>query len=228
MLIKTRSFTREDPERNATRIYIFCEGKDREYHYFSRFVRIDSSLNLNVYELKSDDNNSPNGLYNLAVKCLVKSDDNPDPQYDDYREGEMVWIILDTDKDGHKGENSRASQLVNVRQQCNALNWSIAQSNPCFEVWLYYHQESQKPNFEDIEVSSKWKTFVGDIIKGGFDPRKHPVLIQTAITNAENQFDIDQNGLPEIATTEVFKLAQNILSVGKIKEKIEHLLRGIG
>ena len=30
------------------------------------------------------------------------------------------------------------------------------------------------------------------------------------------------------ATTEVFKLAQNILSVGKIKEKIEHLLRGIG
>ena len=227
MLIKNRSFTREEPERDATKIYIFCEGKDREYHYFNYFVGIDSRLNLSVYELKNDDNNSPNGLYNLALKSLVKSQDNPYPKYDDYRKGDKVWVVLDTDKDGQKGENSRENQLLSIRERCNDQNWSIAQSNPCFEVWLYYHQESQKPNFEDIEVSLKWKTFVGDIIKGGFNPRKHPVLIQTAIINAENQFHLDLEGLPEIATTEVFILAQNILSVGKIKEKIENILRGI-
>lgn len=31
----------------------------------------------------------------------------------------------------------------------------------------------------------------------------------------------DQDGFPNIATTEVFKLAQSILAVGNIKERIE-------
>lgn len=26
---------------------------------------------------------------------------------------------------------------------------------PDFEVWLYYHKESQKPNFENIDVPSE-------------------------------------------------------------------------
>lgn len=222
MLLKNRPFTRVETHRSAQKIYIFCEGKDREYHYFRYFEGIDTHLNLIVYELHGEENNSPKGLYNLAVSSLIKSKSNPNPKYDDYRENDEVWIIVDTDTDK---DNSRKQPLIGIREKISKKkdfeNGHIAQSNPCFEVWLYYHQENQKPHFEGIEISAQWKKFVGEVIKGGFNPRKHPILIQNAMLNAEAHFLTDQDGFPNIATTEVFRLAQSILAVGNIKERIE-------
>ena len=221
MLLKNRLFTQ--PDRSAQKIYIFCEGKDREYNYFKFFEGIDSRLNLIIYELKGDEDNSPNGLLNLAINSLKKSDGNTNPKYD-YRDTDMVWIVLDTDKDKL---DSRKEQLMDVRTKCASENWNVAQSNPCFEVWLYYHQETNKPDFENINVPASWKKIVNMIIKGGFDPRKHPIFIETAAINSERLFHLDHNNFPSIATTEVFKLAQNILSIGKIKEKIKMELERI-
>jgi hypothetical protein len=221
MLLKNRLFTQ--PDRSAQKIYIFCEGKDREYNYFKFFAGIDTRLNLIIYELKGDEDNSPKGLYNLATNCLIKSDTNLNPIYD-YRETDIVWIVLDTDKDK---KESRKEQLIDIRIKCNSERWNIAQSNPCFEVWLYYHQESNIPEFENIEIPSNWKKLVNNIISGGFDSRKHPVFIETAIKNSEKHFQVDENNFPYIATTEVFKLAQNILATGKIKEKINSGLKEI-
>ncbi len=221
MLLKNRPFTRIEPDRSAQKIYIFCEGKDREYNYFQFFVGIDTRLEIIVYKLSGDEDNSPNGLYNLACESLLKSKENPSPKYN-YRKNDAVWIVLDTDKDKN---DSRKTQLLDVRAQCTTRKWHIAQSNPCFEVWLYYHQESEKPTFEEIEVPAKWKAFVGNVIKGGFNSLKHPILIQTAITNAERNFQFTENNFPDIATTEVFRLAQKILTIGRVKEKIEQILR---
>ncbi|MEA5260025.1 RloB family protein [Arcicella aquatica] len=224
MLLRNRPFNREEPERSATKIYIFCEGKDREFKYFQYFEGIDSRLNLIVHELNSSDNNSPKGLLLLAKNSLIKSSENLEPKYD-YREGDKVWIVLDTDEDK---TDSRKPQLIEVRDYCNnRVNWNVAQSNPCFEVWLYYHQENEKPNFERLEICNEWKPFVGQTIKGGFNPRKHPILIQNAITNSKPHFEIDEIGFPIIATTEVFKLANDILSIGRIRDKIEKELQDI-
>ncbi len=222
MLLKSRPFTRFEVERDAKKIYIFCEGKDREYNYFNYFVGIDTRLNLIIYQLQGDENNSPKGLYELAKKCLIKTEDNPAPKYDYRIDEDIVWIVLDTDRDR---DDSRKLQLVNTRFQCRSMNWNIAQSNPCFEVWLYYHQENKKPNFDEIQISAKWKTLLGQIIIGGFDSRKHPIFIQTAIENSKNHFQQNEDDFPDIATTEVFKLAQHILEIGRIRENIESALQ---
>ena len=49
MLLKNKTliFTRIEPERSAKKIYIFCEGKDREYNYFKFFQEIKETL-LNI------------------------------------------------------------------------------------------------------------------------------------------------------------------------------------
>lgn len=221
MLLKNRLFTRVESEKNAQKIYIFCEGKDREYNYFRYFVGMDSRLNLIVHELSGNENNSPNGLYQLAIDSLLISEENPDPMYD-YRTHDQVWIVVDTDKDKM---DSRRQQLLDTRKNCAARTWNVAESNPCFEVWLYFHLENKKPVFEDIDISSKWKKFVGSVFKGGFDPRKHPILIQTAITNSEACFTMNQDNAPDISTTEVFKLAKKILAVGNIQASIERALQ---
>ena len=79
--------------------------------------------------------------------------------------------------------------------------------------------------FDDLNVPAKWKQEVNKVIKGGFDSRKHQKWIEQAIVNSKKHFKLNAIGFPEIATTEVFKLAETILSIGKIKEMITAQLK---
>ncbi len=96
-------------------------------------------------------------------------------------------------------------------------NWFVAQSNPSFEVWLYYHFRNQKPK-NHIE---NWKEYLNTVIKGGFNNKKHPVYIETAVTNAENNYSAT-NKIPDDNSTELFKLGRKIVPL--VKPDIDLLL----
>ena len=145
ILSKNRLFTQQEPDRDAKSIYIFCEGVKREKQYFNYFKEIDSRVNIVVYDLQTDEDNSPLGLYNIAVDS-IQTETNPNGKYELIDEDE-VWIVLDTDKDKW---DSRKPKILTVRSNCASKNWSICESNPCFEVWLYYHFYSLKPDFQNI------------------------------------------------------------------------------
>ncbi len=104
-------------------------------------------------------------------------------------------------------------KITELRDKCsNHDKWHIAQSNPCFEVWLYYHFQENIPRFHGMEVSKNWKPFVNNIVAGGFDHRKHPLFLEKAIQNAEANFN--QIGeIPGLCCTEMFRLGKNIHSL---------------
>ena len=213
MILTNRLFVREIPTREAKSIYIFGEGAKRELQYFKYFRGMDSRIKVEIYELEDDENNSPLGLLNIAKKCIIATENNTNPKYS-FQENDEVWIVLDTDKD--KGE-SRKSQIEKVRGYCKETeSWFLAQSNPCFEVWLYYHLQSEKPIFEENEYCLGWKELVNKSISGGFDSRKHPIFIENASNNAEKNYS-SQDNIPDIGSTEVFKLSKSILPLVKIK-----------
>jgi RloB-like protein len=221
MILTNRLFVREIPTREAKSIYIFGEGAKREFQYFKYFRGIDSRINIEVYELEDDENNSPLGLLNIAKKCIIANEDNPNPKYS-FQENDEVWIVLDTDKD--KGE-SRKSQIEKVRNFCKEMeNWFLVQSNPCFEVWLYYHLQTEKPIFEENVYCSGWKELVNKSILGGFDSRRHPIYIENASKNAEKNYS-SKDDTPNIGSTEVFKLSKSILPL--IKTKIQQVLSSL-
>lgn len=87
-------------------------------------------------------------------------------------------------------------------------NWFVAQSNPSFEVWLYYHFEKKRPDY----TIENWKEFLNNVVKGGFNPKKHPVCIQTAIVNAEANIPTLGDKHSYVATTEVSFSKENITS----------------
>ncbi len=214
MLLKNRLFERQLPSREAKNIFIFCEGKRTEYNYFNYFKEIDSRINIVVYKLSSDENNSPWGLFNLAKKNILETDS----KYDFREEIDEVWLVFDTDKDDF---NSRDKQIKQVYEECSKLNnWFVAQSNPCFEVWLYYHKCSIIPQKENIQKCSTWKQIVNEVFKGGFDSRRHPQLFNNAIINSKSNFREYAENL-HIGETEVYKLAEKIklLLSEKIKQK---------
>ncbi len=218
MILRNRPFERVAPARDAKSIYIFCEGAKRELAYFNYFKEIDSRINIEVYGLHPHEDNSPLGLLHIAEKCILKSEKNPVPKYN-FIEGDEVWIVLDIDEDKHK---SREPQIATVLEKCNTNSaWNLAQSNPCFEVWLYYHVNSKKPFFENYNKCSEWKKFVNKSVSGGFDSRKHPILIENASLNAQNNFRLENDRL-NIGSTDLFRLANAIIPLIKDKISIEY------
>ena len=218
MILTNRLFTRKAPTRDAKSIYIFCEGAKREYQYFDYFKEIDSRINIEIYQLSPLENNSPLGLYNIAHRCIIKSEENPNPKFE-FLKNDQVWIVLDTDLDKL---DSRKPQIEKLRTDCKKhSDWFVAQSNPCFEVWLYNHFFDQKPFGQDLANSKLWKEILNETIPGGFNSKKHPIYIEKAISNSQIDFnEIDE--MPAVACTQVFKLAKVIYPL--IEEKIKTVL----
>lgn len=221
MILTNRLFERVAPSREAKSIYIFYEGAKREYAYFQYFRELDSRINIEVYRLHPHENNSPSGLLNIAERSIIKSKENPNPKYT-FIDGDEIWIVLDTDKDKNE---SRLPQIQRIQAKCDEQTaWHLAQSNPCFEVWLFYHSNSAKPFFDNSEKCSEWKKLVNDTIKGGFDSRSHPLFIETASINAKNNYKIE-NGSLNIGSTDVYSLANSIIPL--VKTKLEIVLKQI-
>lgn len=215
MILTNRLFIRKRPSREAKSIYIFCEGRKREYQYFRYFKEMDSRINVEIYRLHPHENNSPEGLMNIAKNCILQSTDNPNPKFA-FQENDEVWIVIDTDIDR---DNSRETQINNIRTECSELiNWNVAQSNPCFEVWLYYHSEKTNPTLEEKDKCKIWKGIVNSSIQGGFQSSKHPILIEDATSNSEKNF-FKENDEIGLGCTEVFNLSKSILPL--IKSKID-------
>jgi len=205
---RNKLYTRREPDKEGKLYFIFCEGEKRETTDFYFFNSIASQIIIQIIPIE-DGKNSPMGLYKNACQSLLKSDENSNPSFTINTDDE-VWFIIDTDKWGKEVDKLRESISKHK-------NWFVGQSNPSFEVWLYYHFKKEKPK----EIVSNWKVFLNDIIKGGFNNSKHPVYIQTAITNSEANFSII-NKEPAISTTEVFILAKKILPL--VKSDIDALL----
>lgn len=213
MILTNRLFERKQPSREAKSIYIFCEGLKREYQYFEYFKEMDSRINLEIYKLNAHEDNSPLGLLNIAKECIIPTIENPNPKYT-FQKNDEVWIVLDTDEDK---TDSRKPQIQKVREECLTFkDWNVAQSNPCFEVWLYYHVNSEKPNFDGNDCCKLWKKLVNETIAGGFQSKRHPIYIEEATINAENNFE-SENNIPIIGSTEVFKLSKSILPLVELK-----------
>jgi hypothetical protein len=216
MILTNRLFTRRPPSREAKSIYIFCEGVKREVQYFEYFKELDSRINIEVYPLQPNEDNSPLGLYNIAEKCLIKTDENQNPKYE-LLENDEVWIVLDSDRDKR---DSRTPQILELRTNCDHKGWLIAQSNPCFEVWLHNHFYSSIPAIKEVEKCSSWKQYLNGKSGGGFDSRRHPILINDGISNSIATYsEIERT--PNPGSTSVYLLAESIYSL--VAEQIEEI-----
>lgn len=206
---RNKLYTRREPDKEGKLYFIFCEGEVRETTYFYFFNKLASQIIIQLVPI-ADGKNSPMGLFNNACQNLLSSKENPNHEYQ-LNDDDEVWFIIDTDQWGKEVEKLRDS----VKQH---KNWFVGQSNPSFEVWLYYHFENAKPK----KKVTNWKTFVNNLIKGGFNNSKHPIHIQTAIANSEAIFS-SVNDQPDDITTEVFHLAKKILPL--VKSDIDELLK---
>lgn len=207
-LVRSRRYERQEPLRDSRKIYIYCEGNKREFDYFRFFCGLSS--NVNIIPIPSKDGKTdPEKLMEAAQEEFgINSDVSPKYTLD-VSQHDNVWFVIDTDLWG--------SKITDLRNFCKSQNaglnnetWYVSQSNPSFEIWLYYHKFSEKPVKNDVDKYSSTKEFVDAQIPGGFDSRKHPAMIEAAIQNAKATYE-EENQVLKLYSTEVFKLGQVIL-----------------
>lgn len=193
MIERRRDYEKKEPCRDAHKIYVICEGSSTEPDYFKFFQGLSS--NLEIITIPSvDGKTDPVKLKEQAeVKFL-----NEKCEYElDYRQGDVVWFVIDTDRWEEK------DKIKILRSFCEEQNdniswtdlktakysaWKVAQSNPSFEIWLYYHAFKNKPTDEAVSKYASFKEFVGQAFAGGFDFESDPVRISEAIRNSEHNF----------------------------------------
>ena len=133
--------------------------------------------------------------------------------------GDTVWFVVDTDTWEKEGK------ITPLRQYCAQKNaaisleydevkaysaWNVAQSNPCFEIWLYYHFYENKPVTDDVAKHASFKEYVNHTISGGFNFEKDPVRLESAIENTEKNTRYSENNIPTLYSSEVYLLGMEI------------------
>lgn len=216
ILSSTRPFKKEEPSEDAKKFVIVCEGAKREADYFKYFEMMDSRIEVEIISPEDGDDNSPTGLIKKVRRLTSTGPEGEKPKYELTEEDE-IWFVIDTDTWGDKIDELRSE----VEKE-TALNMFVAQSNPCFEVWLCAHFTAAMQDFAGMNVAENWKTHLPTIQAGGFDSKKHPILIRQAIDATRDNYTENEAGEPEVGTSQLFRLAERIYEV--IGKKIDSAL----
>lgn len=191
-LINHLKYKKKAPWRDAKLFIIVCEGERRETDYFNYFDG--RSRRLKVVAVASEDGKS-------APQHLLANAQKAAKQYDDGGDYEL-WIVMDVDR-------WQLEQLIEPKTFCkDKANWSVALSNPYFEVWLYAHFMNDLPNDTPrLNQCKTWKGLVHEL--GPFDSNHDPQLLPTAIENAQTNYEED-GYIPKVGSTQLYLLGKQL------------------
>jgi hypothetical protein len=190
---------------------IISGGEKTERSYFKIISNHDKFRRIKIEFIADPQKLNPEGLLETAKykqeHYQTSQEDKPD----------KICIVSDVDH--------FMSELLRIKPECENLNIHLTISNSCFEVWLYYGKFKDKPVDFKIpddtrKISQSFKTYLGDKVKGGLDPRKAIFDIFANIQNAKANYEEDSNGIPKLFSTNMFMLAKSLLPF--IREELQN------
>ncbi|MCL2222291.1 MAG: RloB family protein [Oscillospiraceae bacterium] len=116
-------------------IYIICEGSETEVNYFRRFRTRHSNIDIRPITSK---HKSALHLVERATGTIRQ-----EPYYPE--DGDQIWCVFD--RNGNTNE-----ELLKAEKIANQRGYSIAFSNPAFELWYLLHFADQKSYLADADA----------------------------------------------------------------------------
>ena len=199
------------PSIDVDKVFIVSGGTTRERKYFEQFK---PSKHLSIIFVSEEGQGLiPENM--IAVTKKSKRNGFFTDYYGvnhAYFSGDKIYLVQDVD---HFGKELKTFYLRDKAQ--SLYQWII--SNPCLEIWLYYHYYKDTTlisecKSEDRTSKSGWlKKKVGSIVSGGVNPTKVINKTQCAIDNARLHIAFDEDGFPELFMTEMYIVAEHIVSI---------------
>lgn len=199
---KNRGYKKGEAFRDSRIIAIACEGL-REAEYFRTLVGKSQRLKLVLLEPKDAEQDkiqrsSPKWMKDRAAKFI------DEVGLFGKNEDDELWFVLDID-------HWEKSILHEISKDCKVnLNWSMALSNPCFEVWLYAHIGN--PKELEIKKGRDLKTLLHKDYKGGYQVELFIKMIENAIVLSKNNDSDFNSDFPNLMETKVYRLAESIIN----------------
>ncbi|NGX51235.1 MAG: hypothetical protein K1060chlam2_01099 [Chlamydiae bacterium] len=194
---KTRTFQRPLGERRYKKLFVIsAEGSKTEPQYFTLF-------------------NQPHSI--VLVKCLKRKSTNSSPtqvlkRMEGYLRKESLknayeaWLVVDKD-DWTEDQLLELSKWAKKR-----ANYNFALSNPNFEYWLLLHFEEGKGMKQPQECSIRLKRHLRNY-KKDIDGKNFTLeRMKKAIPRAKRRNANRNNDLPQMWSTDVYKLVERILN----------------
>ncbi len=131
-------------------------------------------------------------------------------------ENDQFWVCIDLD---HWAQSNHIKNLTQVLQHCRQKGYSVAVSNPCFELWLLLHfEDTPLASCQSCDDVSKRLTE----ILGGYNKAKccgSLPFTKTNVTNAvERASKIDDGtDVPESPLTRMYKIMNVLLERDSIE-----------
>lgn len=205
---KKRGYNRDTPVELVRDYKVFaiaCEGGVREPQYFNVFQYLSKKIKVDIIEhsvsdvemqQKHENKSAPKWVLDRAMRYIEK---------EGLLDEDDLWFVIDTDRWSF-------DQLKELADYCSQYtNWHLVISNPCFEVWLYFHKKA------DISISNSttcehFKYEISTLEQGGYHPYKFLPNFRDAITNAQAVDATPQYFMPNVKQTKVYQLAESILN----------------
>ena len=204
---KKRGYDRDTPVELVRDYKVFaiaCEGGVREPQYFNLFQYLSPKIKVDVIENYVPDNemkrkyenkSAPKWVLDRAVRYIEK---------EGLLDEDDLWFVIDVDR-------WSMEQLKELADYCEKYpNWHIAISNPCFEVWLYFHKKMNINDSTSINCE-QFKLEISTFEKGGYHPYKFLPHFQDAIENAKAVDVTPTHFMPNPKQTKVYQLGEAIL-----------------
>ncbi len=204
---KKRGYQRDTPlklVRDYKLFAIACEGGKREPEYFRLFEYMSRKVTVDIIEDKINEQelkdkyetkSAPKWVLDRAVKYIEK---------EGLTDEDDLWFVMDKDRWTNE-------QLQTIADYCNDYpNWHIVISNPCFEVWLYFHKKSEL--LENISPKAL-KNAISKLEKGGYNPYTFIPDLPKAIHNAKKANIDKKHFMPNTGETKVYQLGEALIEV---------------
>ena len=222
-LSRNKIYEKVETKIDAKKVYIFCEGEETEVKYFKYFQGLSS--NIDIIPIPNDNGKSDPLKLKENANLLFFGNEDVLPQFELNKEyKDEVWFVIDTDRWNEGNKIELLKEFCYSQDESENL-WNVVQSNPCFELWFYYHFHENMPDENEVDSFTSFKEFVNSQIKGGFDTRSMPIELTTAIENSTKNFNITSYQ-PDLFSTEVHNLGKVIISfVGKQLDKARQMMK---
>ena len=186
-----------NPMRDARLIIIATEGRKTEEQYFRLFRS--RRVQIIVLPTGKDNRSSPLDVLERLDKI------NEEMELDSHDE---LWLMIDVDRWPTKN-------LKKVTKSAFSKKYSLAISNPCFEVWLLCHFQSLPSNAKNCDIinNNLRKTLGGSYNKNNLEINAYKGKVTTAIKHAKSADDNPQARWPSCVGSHVYKVVELIQSL---------------
>lgn len=159
--------------RDASLFVLAVEGRVTEEAYFTRTFR-SSKVQLEVLPTGEDNRSAP-GHVRARLRAWRE-------RYQLHEERDALWLVVD--RDGWP-----VKTLAALAREARQGAYSLAVSNPCFEVWFLLHFTGELEGLERCdEVCARIRGEIGSYSKSNPPVERLRPLLATALARAE---DID-------------------------------------